>query len=77
MQKLCTAGLTGDGRGHHHHHTFAPVDLTAPKVAAGNDVVIQHVLQTVDLVGLVLALYFHEGEEGFKWAGSLSLLHWN
>ena len=36
MQKLCTAGLTGDGRGH-HHHTFAPVDLTAPKVAAGKN----------------------------------------
>ena len=36
MQKLCTAGLTGDGRGH-HHHTFAPVDLTAPNVAAGKN----------------------------------------
>ena len=39
MQKLCTAGLTGDGRTDgHHHHTFAPVDLTAPKVAAGKNI---------------------------------------
>ena len=36
MQKLCTAGLTGDGRTD-TDHTFAPVDLTAPKVAAGKN----------------------------------------
>ena len=35
MQKLCTAGLTGDERTDTEHRTFAPVDLTAPKVAAG------------------------------------------
>ena len=38
MQKLCTAGLTGDGRTPTaDRHTFAPVDLTAPKVAAGKN----------------------------------------
>ena len=35
MQKLCTAGLTGDERTPDTGHTFAPVDLTAPEVAAG------------------------------------------
>ena len=36
MQKLCTAGLTGDGRTPTtDHHTFAPVDLTAPKNGGG------------------------------------------
>ena len=31
-------GWTNRGRTNgHHHHTFAPVDLTAPKVAAGKN----------------------------------------
>ena len=49
MQKLCTAGLTGDGRG--HHHTFAPVDLTAPKVAAGKNANINFGPSTSNIFG--------------------------
>ena len=37
MQKLCTAARLDSQGTNGHHHTFAPVDLTAPKVAAGKN----------------------------------------
>ena len=44
MYKLHTAAQTRDTahRTPHTHHTFAPVDLTAPKVAAGKKCAVPH-----------------------------------